>query len=176
MSLRDSLRLLSACAEHASKRTASIFSSGIRLSRLAHPLAAAAISDPRHNGLRDDAGVFHELRADLCVGVVVTASATIAAVVDTLRSTLRRSERLHQGCAHLDRGGIPAPQWQSNYRQAAWPFIRCREQKDTHGNAHVTRKPTLASRLMLRQKWEKHVAVGLEIGLHQNVRPARAFQ
>jgi hypothetical protein len=35
-------------------------------------------------------GVFHELRAGLYVGVVVTASATISAVADTLRSTLRR--------------------------------------------------------------------------------------
>jgi hypothetical protein len=97
MSLRDSLRLLSASAEHASKRRASIFSPGNRLSFLAHPVAAVAISDLRRNGLRDDTGiVIQELRASLRVdgvdvdGVVVTVPAAKAAVADTLRSALRR--------------------------------------------------------------------------------------
>jgi hypothetical protein len=67
MSLRDSLRLLSASAEHASKQRASIFSPGNRLSLLAHPQAALVIFDARRNGRRDDTGiVLQELRA-VCV-------------------------------------------------------------------------------------------------------------
>jgi hypothetical protein len=68
MSLRDSLRLLRVSAENTSKRRASIFLPENWLSLLAHPQAAVAISDLRHNGLFDDKDiVLQRLRAGLRV-------------------------------------------------------------------------------------------------------------
>jgi hypothetical protein len=67
MSLRDSLRLLSASAEHASKQRASIFLPGNRLSLLAHPQAALVILDARRNGLRDDTGIVLQRLRAVCV-------------------------------------------------------------------------------------------------------------
>ena len=67
MSLRDSLRMLSATAEHASKLRASIFWPGNRLSLLTHPQAAVAISGLRRNGLRDEVLVQIQLGQRRCL-------------------------------------------------------------------------------------------------------------